>query len=388
VIHGAGSAGARETSRRVMLYAGASVPGGLLAHVALLARGLAARDHAVHAVLHPAPGAGAAARACEEAGAQVTRLTVSGRTDLRGMMALRHLVARAAPHIFHAHLSSPGEALPALAAARWGGAGRVVTTEHAPGWFPLERFYSRTAKRAAARALHAVIAVCEADARLLREGFGLPAGLVRVIPNGVEPIEDPPPRSSARAALGVPPDAFVVGCAAALEIKKGVLDLLEAVRRMGRPGAVLALAGEGSQRAALESRAAQAGVALVMPGHVGDMAAFLATLDLYALASHQEAMPLSLLQAMMAGLPIVATRVGGVPEALEDTGVLVEPSDPESLASALSSLATDAARAAELAARARLRARARFTAALMAERVAELYDALLAAGRERAGAAR
>jgi glycosyltransferase involved in cell wall biosynthesis len=371
-----------------MLYAGASVPGGLLAHLAILARCLAERGHAVHAVLHPSPGADETARACEAAGVRVTRLTVAGRTDLRGLIGLRHLVAREAPGIFHAHLSSPGEALPALAAARWGGARRLVTTEHAPAWFPLERFYSRTAKRAAAHALHAVVAVCEADARLLRERFGLPAALVHVIPNGVDPIGDLPPRDAARAALGIAAGSFVVGCAGALEIKKGVFDLLEALRRLGRPGVLLALAGEGSQREALQRQAAQAGVPLVMPGHVRDLPGFLAALDLYALASRQEAMPLSLLQAMMAGLPIVATRVGGVPEALDGAGVLVEPSDPGALASALACLAADPSRAADLGSRARGIARSRFTSARMADRVEALYDALLAADRERAGARR
>jgi glycosyltransferase involved in cell wall biosynthesis len=181
----------------------------------------------------------------------------------------------------------------------------------------------------------------------------------------------------------------VVGCAAALEVKKGVLDLVEAVGRAGLGSAVLALAGEGSQREALRDLAAARGVALVMPGHVPDMHAFLAAIDLYALASHQEAMPLSLLQAMMAGLPIVATRTGGVPEALgADRGVLVEPGDPGELARVLRELASDPARAAALGARARQAAREQFAASLMARRVAELYTALLAPASVRAGAAR
>lgn len=372
-----------------MLYAGASVPGGLLAHVTLLARGLQARGHEVHAVLHPAEGAGDAARACAAGGARVSRLTVTGRADLRGLIALRRLVSREAPDIFHAHLSSPGESLPALAAARWGGAARLVTTEHAPAWFPLERFYSRAAKRAATRALHAVIAVCEADARLLRDGFGVPAERMHVIPNGVEPIESLPPRGQARAALGIPAEAFVVGCAAALEVKKGVLDLVEAMALLARPGAVLALAGDGTQRAALERLASQRGLPIVLPGHVRDLPGFLAAIDLFVLASHQEAMPLSLLQAMMAGVPIVATRVGGVPEAVgEGCGVQVEPSDPRALAAAIGGMAEHPDRAAALGARARERALALFGSDVMAGRVAALYDALLAADRARAGAAR
>src|SRR5678816_942419 len=148
---------------RLMQYAGAEVPGGLLRHVEILVQGLAAAGHEVHAVLSPAPGVDEVATACMTAGASVTRLTVRGKTDVGGMVRLASLVAAGRPDLVHLHLSSPVEAIPAILAARCGGAARLVSTEHAPGWAPMEKVYSRAAKRVTLRFIGAVIALSRAD---------------------------------------------------------------------------------------------------------------------------------------------------------------------------------------------------------------------------------
>lgn len=366
-----------------MLFAAAAVDGGLLRHVSLLARELRRSGHDVVAALSPAPGADRTARACEESGARVARIEVRGKGDFAGMLSLKRLVSAERPDIFHAHLSSPGEGLPALAAARWGGAARRITTEHAPAHFPLERVWSRGAKRLFASSLHAIIAVCENDARLLRGRFGMPEDRVRVIPNGVDPPGPAlPDRQAARAALGADPGSFVIGFAGALEIKKGVLDLVEAARSLSPDGLVLALAGEGSLAERLRSQAAASPFRMAVPGRVEAIGAFMSALDLFVLPSHQEAMPLSLLEAMMAGLPIVATRVGGVPEALrEGSGLLVEPGRPADLARAVAGLMADPRTARRLGDEARRLALSRFTSDRMARDVESLYRAVLASGR-------
>src|SRR5262249_40680564 len=153
---------------------------------------------------------------------------------------------------------------------------------------------SRAAKRRGARSLHAIIAVCESDARLLREEFGLPANRVRVILNGVERSEPGPGKEAARAALGIPSGVLVVGCAAALEPNKGVQDLVEAMRSISVPGRVLALAGEGSLSDVLAGAAPDLPYTLLLPGRITPLARFLDALDLFVLPSHREAMPLSL----------------------------------------------------------------------------------------------
>jgi len=122
---------------------------------------------------------------------------------------------------------------------------------------------------------------------------------------------------------------------------------------------------------------------MTVPGRVEAIAAFLGALDLFVLPSHQEAMPLSLLEAMMAGLPILATRVGGVPEALrEGSGLLVEPGRPADLARAVAGLMADPHTARRLGDEARRVALSRFTSDRMARDVEALYRAVLAAGRE------
>ncbi len=362
---------------RLMQYAGAEVMGGLLAHLSVLTGGLADGGHSLHVVLSPAPGADPAARECESAGATVTRLAVRGKTDLGGMVSLARLVARESPDILHAHLSSPVEAMPALLAARLGGARHLVTTEHAPTWFPLERRYSGMAKKIIGRLLDAVIAVSESDARFLRDRFHLPEALVNVIPNGVRGPGPLPSREEARARLGLPRHgSVIVGYLGELEPKKGILDLVEAAGGCGVRDLILVLAGEGSLLPRLEHRAAGLPFRLIAKGRVEDPRAFLAALDLFVLPSHQEAMPLALLEAMSAGLPVIASRVGGIPEAVQDgvSGLLVEPSSVPQLAQALERLVRDSARARRLGEEARKIVGDRFSADRMVRRVQDLYE--------------
>src|SRR5262245_63353380 len=192
---------------RVMQHAGAEVMGGLLSRVRRVTLGLIGDGHEVDMVLSPAPAIDEMAAELAAAGAKVTRMTVKGKTDLTGMRRLQDLVERSTPGIFHLHLSSPIESIPALFAARLGGVSAVVTTEHAPAWFPLEKPYSRAAKRAATKMIDAVIALCNADAVFLATTFGVPSDLITIIPNGVPGFESLPPRDEARRKLGFPADA-------------------------------------------------------------------------------------------------------------------------------------------------------------------------------------
>jgi len=377
---------------RVLQYAGAAVRGGLIDHVLMLSAGLAARGNRVTVALSPAPEIDEAARIAAQSGAEVTRLTVEGKSDLDGMLSLRKLVTAIDPDVVHLHLSSPVEAIPALASIRLGGARKMITTEHAPTHFPLARSWSHLSKRIASRWLHAVIALSESDAAFLREEFDIPGECIHVIPNGVTPDPELPEKGQARARLaaaGVPAAAtadergFWVGFAGALEEKKGVLDLLEGVRIAAIPDAVLVLAGRGSLSDSLAGRAARIPVALhltgqlpdLAAGQLPDMAAFFAAVDVFVLPSHQEAMPLALLQAMAAGLPSIATRVGGIPEMIEDgvSGLLIAPKAPKEIAGALTRLAADPALRRRLGGRARSVVRERFAEDRMIDSIASLY---------------
>jgi glycosyltransferase involved in cell wall biosynthesis len=322
---------------RILLVTGAAAPGGLHQHLLTLARGLLREGLRVQVALPQDARADPLAEACVRAGAGVARVGVAGKRDLRGALALRGLVARTRPDVVHVHLSSPVEGFPALLALRAGGAARIVTTEHAPTWHPLRRPWSRAVKRLLARRVAAVIAVSRSDARFLEEEFGLPAARLHVVENGVE--LDGYPGLRARGG------EFRIGYLGALEPKKGIEDLLHAASLLSVADVEVALAGEGSLAAALAGRPR-----CRLHGRVADPRSFLAGLDVFAFPSHQEAMPLALLEAMAAGLPVVATRVGGIPEAVEDgiSGLLVPPHRPDLLGAALARIAADPAGARRL----------------------------------------
>jgi glycosyltransferase involved in cell wall biosynthesis len=363
----------RAKLSRVLLMAGASSPGGLHQHVATLTRGLRRLGLEVHVVLPPNEGADSLASQCEAAGAAVSRVAVRGKWDLAGALAVRRLVTRERPDVIHVHLSSPVEGLPALLALRAGGAPRLVTTEHAPTWFPLRRTYSSIAKRLVGRGVAAVIAVSQADARFLEQEFGVLKERLYVVPNGVDLDGYDHDRRAARLTCGLPVDAgFLVGYLGALEPKKGIEDLLEAASASRINGLIVALAGEGSMAARL-SQGAHPPCRLL--GQLDDPKLFLASLDAFAFPSHQEALPLALLEAMAARLPVIATRVGGIPEAVEDgvSGLLVEPHRPDQLEAALQRIAEDRELALRLGAAARARVEREFSAQRMVRDTVAVY---------------
>ena len=164
----------------------------------------------------------------------------------------------------------------------------------------------------------------------------------QVILNGIDTTRfQPGDRQAARSALGLPPHGRVIGISARLEHVKGVDIALEALARLDGEAVrdvTLAIAGSGSLLATLEQQAVALGIAdrVAFLGHLDDMAAFYPALDVFCLPSRAEGLPLSLLEAQSCAIPVVATRVGGVCDAVCDaTGHLVPSEDPSALASAL-----------------------------------------------------
>lgn len=200
---------------------------------------------------------------------------------------------------------------------------------------------------------------------LLAEGF--PPGKVGVVYNGIDvgPRPPAPARVEMRRTLGLTEDRFVVATVARLDPVKDLGTLIDAIGLMpesSRP--TLLIAGDGPERATLESRAA----ALAAPerirflGHREDARAVLAACDAFANSSISEGVSLTILEAMAAVLPIVATAVGGTPEIIDETCARLVPSrSAAALAAALDSLARDRALGASLAAAGRQRVEERFT---------------------------
>jgi glycosyltransferase involved in cell wall biosynthesis len=215
-----------------------------------------------------------------------------------------------------------------------------------------------------------VVAPSRAMARFLAD-HGLPAERIHVVQNGIDVGARGKPRS---AGTDRP---LVLGTAASLEYQKGIDVLLAAVALLeGRPR--IEIFGDGSRRGRLEDQAAALGVEARFAGHVEDLRQRIRELDIFVLPSRAENFPVAALEAMAAALPVVATRVGGVPELVVDgeTGILVEPDDPRALAAAIAGLASDPARRAALGDAGRRRASEMFDADRMATRMLALYEAL------------
>jgi glycosyltransferase involved in cell wall biosynthesis len=215
-----------------------------------------------------------------------------------------------------------------------------------------------------------VVAPSRAMARFLADN-GLPAERIHVVQNGI----DLRPRGSPRPTRTDGP--LVLGTGASLEYQKGIDILLAACARLdGKPR--IEIFGDGSWRGRLEAQAAELDLDARFAGHVDDLRERIHELDIFVLPSRAENFPLAALEAMAATLPVVATRVGGVPELVVDgeTGILVEPDDPPALAAAIAGLASDPARRAALGDAGRRRASAMFDADRMAARMLALYEAL------------
>jgi glycosyltransferase involved in cell wall biosynthesis len=199
---------------------------------------------------------------------------------------------------------------------------------------------------------------------LARHGF--PRGRMHVIPYGVEPLTVAP-RPIREPA--------VIGTAANLEYHKGIELLLAAAARIDPPPA-LEIYGEGSARAGLETEAARLGLTARFHGFDPEFRSRLGELDVFVLPTRGDNLPVSILEAMAAGLPVVATRVGGIPEQVEDgtTGYLVEPDDVGGLADAIRRLTSDPARREAFGRAGAEKLEREFSSAAVAGRLLELYE--------------
>ena len=235
-----------------------------------------------------------------------------------------------------------------------------------------------------------VIACSEAVRRYAIERYGIGEDRVVTLRNAIDPqaIPGPEARARARAAIGARGDDRLAGTLGRLdEPKKGLATFLAAAARVAAadPCARFVLIGDGPARGDLERRASSLGLAdrVRFLGERPDAVSLLPGLDLLVQPSLWEGFGLSVLEGMAAGLPVVATRVGGLPEVVRDgvDGLLVPPADAPRLAEAIASLFADPVRARHLGAAARARARNEFHVDDLVAGTAALYDALLRKGR-------
>jgi len=218
-----------------------------------------------------------------------------------------------------------------------------------------------------------------------RAAFRLPPERMRVISN--VPAAQVPAngfdREALRREVGGEDVEYLVLAVARLQPEKGIDDLVAAAAalRPRLPGLRVAVAGSGPEEEALRAKVESAGLSgsFALLGSRSDVGALLAAADAFCLPSRHEGLPISLLEAMQAGLACVATRVGGVPGMIVDgvEGMLVEPADPEGLAAALERVLLDADAGGAMGERAQALVRERYDVAAAAAAYADIYDELV-----------
>jgi glycosyltransferase involved in cell wall biosynthesis len=350
-------------------------------------------------------------------GAQMDRLRVPGRAfgmrgpgDMRMIPALASYLRRGRFRaIYTTHLWSVVLATtikpwvrPPAPQRRW----VILASEHSYRAATASRPTLVTARRWALQRVDRIIAVAQAQAAWLREYYGPAAAPIEVIPNGLDPgayaelhvgdadlmmraADSAPggteatPAKAIRAELGIPPRAPLAVCVARLVPVKNLDVLLAAMESpaLRELGVHLALVGDGplrdelariAEKPALEGR-------VHLAGRRADTKPFLAAAQVACLSSSSEAQPMALLEAMAAGLPVVATRVGGIPEMVEDgvTGLLVEPGDAGALAQALAQALADPEWSRRAGDSGRRRVEQVFSIHARARRIEELIEGLV-----------
>jgi glycosyltransferase involved in cell wall biosynthesis len=346
--------------------------GGLERVVAMLAVGQRQRGVHVAAVLTPAEGVGHPFLARLDAlEISFTPLIVGPRNYVREYRSLGALVKRLRPDVVHTHGYRADVIAGAVARAY-----RVPTVSTVHGFTGggiKIRLWERVQCFALRRA-DAVIAVSRPLVdRLVRAG--VPRTRIHCVPNGFAPTEQMIARSDARRKLGIDDGAIVVGWVGRLSWEKGADVMLRAIAGSD-PSWQLSIIGDGPERDSLRAQAAALGITnrVTWHGLVPNAGSLLAAFDAYVLSSRTEGTPIALFEAMHAGVPVVATRVGGVPDVLGPAeALLVAPEHSQMIAQALDEIAARPSAAAQrsLLARDKLRS---FNAASWLVAVDAVYD--------------
>lgn len=362
--------------------------GGMKGHVLQLATGMRARGFECEIAC---PGDSELVHDALAAGILVHPVPITGPLrplrDLRAIVSLAEVLRERRPALVHAHGSKAG--LIARLAVRIGGGAPTVVTVHSQvlygGVSPLMRriyiFMERLLSRRTAR----TITVSDALRAELVDVIGIDPARVVTVHNGLDlgPLANGD-RDAARLRYGIPADALVFGLAARFAPQKALDTLVEAAVPVleRHPDAWLVLAGSGPLLESVKTRARASAVRdrILFPGYETDVPGLLSSLDVYVTSSVTEGLSLALIEAMAAGLPVVATRVGGNPEIVEDevTGLLVPPGKAGALTDALACLLRDAPLRRSMGAAGRARALAEFTEDRMLDRTATVYREVLA----------
>jgi len=366
-----------STSRIVLHLIETGGPGGAERMMVLLAAGLGP-EYRSEAALIRDTWLGSALRS---RGVPVTMLQNRSGSFLATLRDVLQLIRKKGVSILHTHeffMNSVG-----LAASRLSGI-PLVATVHGKSYYA-DRRRRRVAYRLVGRLASQMVAVSEDVKRFLIERVAVSPRRIQVVPNGV-PLDQVPSREkilSLRDELRLPPQSRVVGTVGSLYPVKGHAHLIAAAPHVlaQSPHVIFLIVGRGGLREELEAQARRLGVAPCFRflGHRDDVTDILSVCDIFALPSLSEGMPLALLEAMAAGVPAVATRVGGVAEVLADrkSGLLVPPGDSQALAKGIITLLEDRSLARRIGESAREVVAGRFSLNEMVRAYRGIYERLI-----------
>ncbi|HJS50023.1 MAG TPA: glycosyltransferase [Gaiellaceae bacterium] len=318
---------------------------------------------------------------------------VSVLHDARSVRHMTTLIRRERPHILHTHTAKAGAI--ARAAALLAGEARppiVVHTFHGhvlKGYFgPGRTAFFRQVERSLARSSDVLVAVSPEVRDELVEHRIAPLSKFAVIRLGIpleDRLEDPSADLDYRRLYGIPQSAFVIGWVGRMTGVKDTGAVLEIVRATRERGvdAVVCMVGDGPDRERLEQLAHDLGIARAsyFVGYQSDVGGYYRLFDAFVLPSVNEGTPVSAIEALASGTPVVANRVGGVPDVVSDgvDGFLVEPGDVDAAADRLSELAADPELRAHMGESGRREMFERYSVSRLVDDVDRLYRALLVA---------
>jgi len=307
-------------------------------------------------------------------GIDLTPVVAAARQYRSERRAVREAMNASRPAIVHTHGYRPD--ILHLGAAHAAGAAAVTTLHGFTGGDWKNRVYEQLQIRAAAHA-DAAVAVSSGIGARLRRGGAL-ADRVHVIPNAIAPV-DFLSREVARAALAIPADAIRIGWVGRLSHEKGADVLVRALASVPDSFVSVSFIGDGPERPAVERLASSLGVRerVVFHGVVASAASLLRAFDVVVLSSRTEGTPMILLEAMAAGVPVVAASVGGVPDVAQaEHALLVPPDDPAALGAAIARCIGDREGAAMRVGRAVTRVSSTYAPGPWLDRYDALYSAL------------
>ena len=362
---------------RLCLFTDSFEPSGVGEHMLALAAELQG-DYFISFVCRPTPQGLPTLQRAAAMGLETLAIEARGRP---GREKLRQWLCSWRPEIFHGHAGIGWEGLGGICVARRVGVPTVLRTEHLP--YLITDKPKQALHKSVMQYLDRLICVSE-QARLSFLEAGLPEEKLRTVRNGIPLRAIKTDRPGVRARLGLDPSCQVVLTVGRFAEQKGYRYLVEAVPLVLEhlPDARFVWVGTGRLEQELRRRVEHLGLgaSVTFAGRCHDVSQLMAAADLFVLPSLFEGLPLTVLEAMAAGLPVVATAGCGAAEAVVDgkTGRIVEPANVAQLASTIVEILKQPDLAARWGTAGRLRVEREFSASRMAQETAAVYDELSA----------